>query len=399
MYRTYTLLQIVCKFGMLESAKRLVDMGADVHFAPIMRQRPIQIASRFAQSDILQFLIDKRAHFVPNNEPIITKNNRNLFHQIVKSFANPKQSHKCLKILLKHRTESSCIGDVNDQDDHGRTPLHYAVAHENEGCVIELLENGALIDKEDNWKRTPLMHISASTFKKYLNNMISGNRREVDTLCTPENFQFERRRFRFRKGERRNQTMREEESTIDLIFNFETLFRKEGGSYVFPTDFLRDIKKVKRLRKIIGHPVFSMIIYFKWWNIRIVFYVYMFLYLLFCILYTFFVLMTVDSRNHVNYNETEPVQPSYVETSSAAPITLNTMLSIFALLELFKMVGDLKKYVINLDNILRLIVITLSFMVLQCLTGSAFFDYCPQIEAISILITWLELFFSHRETS
>lgn len=46
--------------------------------------------------------------------------------------------------------------DVNMQDDEGRTPLHYAAAHDNTRIAQTLVDNKADLEKLDSKSNTPL---------------------------------------------------------------------------------------------------------------------------------------------------------------------------------------------------------------------------------------------------
>ena len=55
-----------------------------------------------------------------------------------------------MKVLIPH------VGDIDDDDKHGRTALHQASWSGYEACVRLLLDNGADINKLDEHSRTPL---------------------------------------------------------------------------------------------------------------------------------------------------------------------------------------------------------------------------------------------------
>lgn len=421
MFGKYTLLQIVCKNGMTESAKRLIDIGADLHFTPIIHHEPIQLACIFSRPEILKLILEKDEEAIS----IKSKNERNLIHSTVKNIADSNDAYECLKILLKNKDKIK----INDADKHGRTPLHYAVLHDSDACVVELLENGAELDKEDNWKQTPLMNISESAFKKYLDNMITDGRNERGYTHDRDK-KAKSDREKKSRNDRRGKNNKKKEKSRKLVFNFSNLFRKINPNdskpkhktsstnsinqkdneayYSFPTELLHKIKKVKRLRHLIQHPVFGIIIYFKWLHIRVFFLLYLVLYFIFTIMFTAYVYMTEDRPlkkigakdelfEILGYNRKSTYMLASIRLVNIIDLRLYFILPLAGILALFiffewmKMTQSKWKY-IDTDNIMRSIVIIFAVLVMLCLNTTLLNPYCTEIKAISVLLTWFELF-------
>lgn len=117
----------------------LVDDGVDVNKKPnefTERFSPAMLACSRGNYRILESL------FRANPPPEISDGKRNMLHLATEHFGmdpskNPNYSYeKCFAIATQY------CEDVNQQDENGLTPLHYAARYRNDGAVLKLLRNG-----------------------------------------------------------------------------------------------------------------------------------------------------------------------------------------------------------------------------------------------------------------
>lgn len=365
----FTLLQYACRHGKLNLVKYLMDFGFDITYAPVSPQQPIQLSCKYGHPEILKYLIDKGALSEKPN-PIRSTRKRTLYSQAVWNFVPPENSTKCLEILLEYKnkhTEVTSIGEVNDTDDYGRTPLHYAVMRKNDDCILLLLRNGAHMDAKDNFKEIPLSSMPESALEKFLDSMISFN----DYKC--------------KSKDKRN-------DSYDLQFNFRDIFKREGNNeYSFSMDLLKKIKREKRLKNLIGHPIISIILHFQYYRIQSFFYFYLVLYFLFLCFYTPYVVLQGSSLNFTKEtsNHLQQAHDKHYTATLVLRILSFIILAIFSLLEIVKFFGG-SSYVSSLDNLIRFITFSLSWVVLiiDCVQEKEY----TQWKAVSILMVCFEFF-------
>jgi ankyrin repeat protein len=126
----------------------LVEKGLDVHAIDSSGNTAIHFAVRNDTEDslkIVEYLSEKGANL----------NKKNLFGQSPLMAAARDGSLRAARFLINDG------GPVNDQDDEGRTPLHFAcfgAPPPTKAKIVELLlAAGAMIKAKDNDGRTPLM--------------------------------------------------------------------------------------------------------------------------------------------------------------------------------------------------------------------------------------------------
>eukprot|EP01084_Bolivina_argentea_P152398 265870_1 len=100
-----------------------------------------------------------------DGDPLTKRDNsgKTILHLICQNGSDKLSLEERLKFFFESfyddTTNSNNKIDVNIADNDGCTPLHYIVEESNDISAIEILiTHGALIDIEDNKKRTPLIH-------------------------------------------------------------------------------------------------------------------------------------------------------------------------------------------------------------------------------------------------
>lgn len=225
----------------VESAiELLLESITDINKRPknaTYEKSPIQQACSRGYYKILQMLLRS-----PNIE--VTCGKTNLLHEVCHHFGlgpcrdSNVDYQKCFELLL-----NKC--DVNQQDELGCTPLHYAARYRNNQAVKGLLEKSSYIGKTNILGETPVNDINRDTFKEFLDECITTNIR--------------------RNGDD------EHEITIDYKFLMAPAAAKheEFSEEIAP---LREIAKNSDLRPLILHPVLSSFLYLKWSKLTRLFY-------------------------------------------------------------------------------------------------------------------------------
>lgn len=337
----YTFLQQACKKGMINSVNLLLKSGADINLSQKKSERPIFLACKFGHLPVVQTLLSQ-----PDVDITPDEFAENLLHVVVQS-----EKLDCLSFLLKEAEI-----DVNNADDSGRTPLHYAVIYENEDCVCQLLDNKAHIDVEDFFGQKPLSNLSYKILKKHLDGKIGTNGEHP-------------------KSQR-----------YALTLDYRNLLRqqKEEQFRTFPTNLMLEITKLPELSEAIAHPMFSTLIFFKWRRIRLFYYFNLIFYTAFCILYTIYILLGEKQLM---------LKSAFLKHGHSLQIVLLLIIAILAILEAIEVTGVTWRYLSSLGNWVRSSVVILSCV--DIANGCSAYPlprYCPQVCAVSILVTWIELF-------
>ncbi|RAO72859.1 uncharacterized protein BHQ10_008871 [Talaromyces amestolkiae] len=175
-----TTLHDVARNGYMDTAKVLLDHGADPTIKDRFGRTPIRIAREVNHTEILQLLRDARR---------LREEQKRHGHDEV-DFLPPKRTDTGTIILPPRRTDTGMSvdneplplwalanadsidevterlsqdlnEDINGKDpDMGETALHHAVANNNETIIRQLISHGADINATNNYGRTPL-HLAA----------------------------------------------------------------------------------------------------------------------------------------------------------------------------------------------------------------------------------------------
>lgn len=239
----------------------LVDEGIDVNRKPAdinQRHGMAHLACSHGNYRILEALF--RAEPKPE---VVNEKGKNLLHIATEHFGmDPSRNssfsyEKCFYLALDY-----C--DVNQQDEIGFTPLHYAARYRNDNAVVELLKKGSYIGTQSYLNNeTPIDNMSHEALETYLNNCITTNIR--------------------RHGD--------EEQEIIVDYNFLMAPKKkteEFGPEIAP---LQNIAIHSELRPLIRHPVLSSFLFLKWSKLAILFHLNLAMFSIFMVSLIYYIVM------------------------------------------------------------------------------------------------------------
>ena len=132
----------------------LLEHGADVNAQDNGNMTPLHFAAYYRKAEIVRVLLDRGA-----TADLETDLGRTPMHALV------QRPHDCgndgveiAQLLLEHGT------DINAQDKHNITPLHFASYRGNVGIAPFLLSHGANVSAKDDLGRTPLHAVSQGVY-------------------------------------------------------------------------------------------------------------------------------------------------------------------------------------------------------------------------------------------
>lgn len=430
-----TFLQYCCEKKFSKAVKTLLEYDVDVNYAPNNSTRPVLIACRKGDSETLRLLLSAKPDLSCNED------GENPLHIVVKYTDNSPDHLDCLQILLRRLNKSNL--DINAQDLKGNSPLHYAVKYGGPACVEELLKNGAYIGTLNKFKKPPLADMSSSTLGNYLDSCITA----TDVLDRGNNYVI---KFNYNFLVPKNCLVHSEleDIKIPLTDDNETVNLLQES--IPESQPLLYMSKDSHLRKLLVHPVLTSFILLKWQRVRIFYYVNLIFYVLFCFLLTVYILF---GYRHINLAEPNDARgkdfnlngstmkiahdkySGVLEHTSENVLILTTVainpedflggggngsnegkdifnespgvdflrvcLIIFlialTLRELFQIVIHPKKYVLDPENWLEiLLLIVLAFVLVKDCSrefpkSTRLGLWCPQFSALAILLSWFEL--------
>lgn len=228
--------------GMENAVELLVSEGVDVNKTPADSSNlrpPAFLACALGYHRILEMILKS------DPKPVTVFNNKSLLHEVCHHFGTDSSSNrsvdfqKCFHLVLDH-----C--DVNQKDDQGCNPLHYAVRYRNDEAVKDLLKRSCYVGSKNVFGETPIDDINREVFEEFLDECISTNVR--------------------RSGDE------EHEISIDFNFLMAPKPSKAGDEFRQEIAPLQDIAENSELRPLILHPVLSSFLYLKWSKLSLLFY-------------------------------------------------------------------------------------------------------------------------------
>lgn len=296
------------------------------------------------------------ALFRANPSPeVVNEKGKNLLHIATEHFGmdpsrNPSFSYeKCFYLALNH-----C--DVNQQDDIGFTPLHYAARYRNDKAVIELLKKGSYIGTESFLnKETPIDNMSYEALETYLNDCITTNTR--------------------RHGD--------EEQEVKISYNFLMAPKKNSEEFGPEIAPLENIALNPELRPLIRHPVLSSFLFLKWSKLALLFHANLAMFLLFMLSLIYYIVLC---QSLTPDEQKESFLFHLVKVSSVICIIL------LALREIFQFILSPMNYVRSIINYFEVTLIFLGiFLILEHNQGENANDVHLRIlRAVTILFAAYE---------
>uniref|UniRef100_A0A1B0BSL0 Ion transport domain-containing protein n=1 Tax=Glossina palpalis gambiensis TaxID=67801 RepID=A0A1B0BSL0_9MUSC len=163
---------------------------------------------------------------------------------------------KCFYVLI----ESEKV-NINEKDDSGSTPLHYAVKYRNNEAIRELLRRGSYIGAKSCFNDLSIDGVSPELLEEHFDNCITSNNRKLG------------------------------DKNFEIIINYMNLLpRLEVSSSKMPVKQLRDemapiafIAKSKEHRHLLQHPLITSYLFLKWHRLSVVFFVNFLMYVFFAV--------------------------------------------------------------------------------------------------------------------
>lgn len=165
---------------------------------------------------------------------------------------------KCFYVLI----ESEKV-NINEKDDSGSTPLHYAVKYRNNEAIRELLKRGSYIGAKSCFNDLSIDGVSPELLEEHFDNCITSNNRKLG------------------------------DKNFEIIINYMNLLPRldaPSSSSKMPVQRLRDemapiafIAKSKEHRHLLQHPLITSYLFLKWHRLSVVFFVNFLMYVFFAV--------------------------------------------------------------------------------------------------------------------
>ncbi|CRK86613.1 CLUMA_CG000450, isoform A [Clunio marinus] len=303
----------------------LMSEGVDVNKRSVdmTHQRPAAfLACYYGHHGVLKLLLQAD----PKPETIFK--NRNLLHEVCSHFgtdpsSTPNIDHqKCFDLVLDH-----C--NVNQIDESGCTPLHYAVRYRNDKAAKALLERSSYIGTRNSYGETPIDDLSREVLENFLDSRITTNIR--------------------RSGD--------DEQKIAIDYQFLMSPKTSDDVDEFRSEILplKVISENSDLRSLILHPVLSSFLFLKWSKLSLLFYANLLLFSTFMVSLIVFIVLC------------QSIPPA--DRDDSGVYCLFFYLSIISLIllmlrEVFQCMLSVKHYFKNPINLLEIILIILGWTVI-----------------------------------
>uniref|UniRef100_A0A1A9Z193 Ion transport domain-containing protein n=2 Tax=Glossina pallidipes TaxID=7398 RepID=A0A1A9Z193_GLOPL len=215
----------------------------------------LEVAAIWGNWYVLQKLLDHPdLKLRRDDHPLITV--------ICKMSEDPLQEfcdyRKCFYVLI----ESEKV-NINEKDDSGSTPLHYAVKYRNNEAIRELLKRGSYIGAKSCFNDLSIDGVSPELLEEHFDNCITSNNRKLG------------------------------DKNFEIIINYMNLLPRldaPSSSSKVPVKRLRDemapiafIAKSKEHRHLLQHPLITSYLFLKWHRLSVVFFVNFLMYVFFAV--------------------------------------------------------------------------------------------------------------------
>jgi len=251
------LIEIACQMkDRKDFVKILLDKGADPNIKNHVTGMPLLHATvRSGNVEVLQLLLKKEGidTSLKDNEK------RTILHWLAgvseRSEGDKEKIKECIHILL----DSASIRkeDIDDQDSLGKTPLYITVESEFRDRAKLLLSKGADVRVFESGSKI-LLSDSVAIVNEILDDCLEDNKKPLTS------------------------------KDLQLKLNYQSLM------YIVPR-----IAKSELHRELLTHPVMSTFLSIKWRKVRLIFFHYLGLYVIFLFLLTAYILLS-EPNNTVN---------------------------------------------------------------------------------------------------
>jgi len=164
-YHIGTALHYVAENGFKEISELLISKGADINATNNAGDTPLHSAANAGHKEIVELLIDKGANVNAKNSggqtPLdiaLSRNRKDIVELLVEKGAVPSSIHADARLgdLAGAKALLEKGVDVNDKDEKGMAPLHYAAQEGHKELAEFLIAKGANVNGKDKYGYTPL---------------------------------------------------------------------------------------------------------------------------------------------------------------------------------------------------------------------------------------------------
>lgn len=363
-----TLLQISCEKRLTRAAEHLINKGAYPNLTTSKnRKTPIEICAENGCYKIFEILLDHPKIHVPNT--VLIALSKNLDNDEL-----PGISHKkCYDALL----EKHHLIDINETDESGNSPLHYAVRYSEPEETEKLLQLGASLGSKNKYGVMPIQDIEPELLEKHLDNCIQfdlkGKKFEKEDFSITFNYH-----TLIPPAKRIEYNVAFENS--DPETNLNHVITKE---LVAETEVISYMSKAAEFKHLLKHPLIVSFLFMKWHRIRWLFYTNLAFYIAFFLSLVVYIFVWYANFTNVENSSFQ----TFITNLSFGIFLITYIILIFR--ELFQITVSPKKYFQNFENYVEIILIFF--------TGSILFINSPTddtrriLSSISILLAAFEL--------
>ncbi|CAL4060170.1 unnamed protein product [Meganyctiphanes norvegica] len=365
-----TLLQYACNNGLIDLVEGLIKHGANPlkedqtnHYSPLL------YAAGKGYHKIVQKLTNKMSldKSLEKGLKQIDKRGESVLHKIVKQDYRSENANyiECLKIIIKYKSKLDSI--VDSTDEWGNTPLHYAAHLDDQNFARILLTNGAHLGIKNNYGKLAIANIQPSVLGDALNHCIE-----------PQN-----------TGKK---------LTADQEFEIRLNYRQLIGCKMSEIECVKFLSRSDGHCHLLCHPVINTFLSLKWQRIQKYYVFNFFLYLLYLVLLTVYILIyhnktdtlkeqqlnkTIDGNDKPDQIASEPIYLETNATQMVLQITITFITLCIAVKESAQLILSWHSYITSFKNLLEVTIIVMALSLL--------FVPCEAIEK-QHLSAWLILF-------
>ncbi|XP_063222107.1 transient receptor potential cation channel protein painless-like [Bacillus rossius redtenbacheri] len=441
---SFTLLQYACSYGLAEHVQVMLGRKFDPNYTIQTNPKaPIFLACKNGFYKILEKFIN---YLSMSDAKVISfydfDGRTSILHAVINgkrwgTITSPDQDYdKCLDIIMNNILTLDI--DIDSVDSVGNTALHYAAKHQLSDIITRLLANGAYIGTKDRFGELPLAKIELDILENFLNSCVKEGKNKDQSA---DDFEVELNYEmmvppRVKALCKRRVTGSNTNSIADksLARTPECLMKRRGSEYsviindvdkkplnspvtheiIFKTsiqeknkEYLKNstpeigpllyIGRSKQLRHLLTHPVFSSFMYLKWQSFQYFFYINLFLYLLFVILLSIYILCDYanfpveEGNENVLHNKT--VHDAGVSNKTSVKSYIWGFLVVFEILliarEMFQLLVSPKRYFRSPENYMELLLIVLTSIIIFSDIQSQ--NIRTNLSAYGILLSYAEL--------